>query len=57
MKKGGTVTSACKCLADGDELFRGQPGLEVRKRIRGNEANEQSDVTDIYPKHKLCSRY
>lgn len=36
MKKGGTVTSACKCLADGDELFRGQAGLEVRMIIRGN---------------------
>lgn len=36
MKKGGTLTSACKCLADGDEWFRGWVGLEVRMIIRGN---------------------
>lgn len=36
MKKGGTVTSACKCLPDEDELFRGQAGLEIRMIIRGN---------------------
>lgn len=36
MKKGVAVTSACKRLADGDELFRGQVGLEVRMIIGGN---------------------